>query len=350
MTRLPTQGRSGSPASSTTVLASVVYGLDAFIARLGAQPVDVFSRCGLEGRLSSTPSETVSLDAYCRTLDYAASKTATANFGLWFGHQFAPRRLGMLGYAALSSSSLGDALDNLATFFPIHQDNSIVTHSRQGETARLDYDVGDPLLHDHRQDAELTLAVLCNIIRDACGQNWTPVAVHFRNKAPSCTNEHEKVFGCKVLFGQETNSILFPSASLATPMPAADGLLFSAIKDGLLQIQAHKQSLEQDFLLQVRGVILDLLPHGHPSITQVAERLGCPYWTLQRRLAASGFTHRLLVEDVRRQHALKYLRNGEHSVSQTAFLLGYSEGSAFTRAFTRWHGCSPRSWQGTTGG
>ncbi|WP_242010266.1 AraC-like transcriptional regulator QhpR [Acetobacter conturbans] len=341
---MPVQGRSGSSVVSTTVLASVVYGLDDFIARLGAQPVHVFSRCGLEGGLRNAPSDTVLLDTYCRALDYAASETGAKNFGLWFGHQFAPRRLGMLGYAALSSSVLGEALDNLASFFPIHQDNSIVRHQKEGALCRLEYDVVDPLIHDHRHDAELSLAVFCNIIREARGPDWMPMSVSFRHKAPSCTDEHEKAFGCPVFFGQATNAILFSSDILSTPMPAADSLLFSAIKDGLLQIEATKQSLNQDFLMQVRRIIFDLLPHGYPSISQVAERLGCPYWTFQRRLVDAGFTYRLLVEDVRRHHAVKYLREDEHSVAQTAFLLGYSEGSAFTRAFTRWYGCSPRNW------
>lgn len=344
MTRMPVHGHFGPAAASTTVLASVVYGLDSFIARLGAQPVNVFSRCGLEGRRSTLPSDTVPLDAYCRTLDCAARETGTENFGLWFGHQFAPRRLGMLGYAVLSSSVLGEALDNLAAFFPIHQDNSVVSHRKEGGVSRLDYDVMDPLIHDHRHDAELSLAVFCNVIREALGPDWVPMSVQFRHKAPACVDDHEKAFGCRVLFGQTTNTLVFSEDILTTAMPDADGILFSAIKAGLLQIQRGKQAADQKSLMHVRQVILDLLPHGYPSIAQVAERLGCPYWTFQRRLADAGMTYRNLVEDVRRHYALKYLREAEHSVAQTAFRLGYSEGSAFTRAFTRWYGCSPRVW------
>lgn len=345
MTQLA-QAPFGPDRFSTTVLASVVHGFDTFIRQRGGNPADVFGQAGLAVPRQCAPSDMVFLDTYCQALDYAAHSTRTTHFGLWFGHQFAPSRLGLLGYLALSAPTLGDALDNLASFFSVHQDNSAVSSQIRRGVCVLEYSVDAPNLSNHRHDSELSLAVFCNLIKAAMGPTWAPTEVHFRHEAAAQDRQdHGQAFGCPVHFGRRSNALLFPASVLSTPMPDADSILFCTARSSLLNIQAEKTARTQtrNILETARQVIIHLLPQGYPSITAVAEELGCPPWTLQRRLADQNASHRQLVEETRQQQAVHYLQSGRFSVAQTAFMLGYAESSSFTRAFTRWHGHAPSS-------
>jgi len=93
---------------------------------------------------------------------------------------------------------------------------------------------------------------------------------------------------------------------------------------------------------RVGAEILSRLPEGAPRLAQVAQALGLPRWTLQRRLLASGVTFSDLVDAPRRDLARTYLHQGGLPLADVAFSLGYSEQSAFTRAHRRWFGRPPR--------
>ncbi|MEM7606283.1 MAG: helix-turn-helix transcriptional regulator, partial [Myxococcota bacterium] len=102
-----------------------------------------------------------------------------------------------------------------------------------------------------------------------------------------------------------------------------------------------EQSLEHRVRIEVSQTLAD----GVPSISDTAKRLGMSSRTLQRRLSASGYTYQQLIDEARRQLAEKLLRQTEYSVQEVAFLTGFSEQSAFTRAFKRWAGQTPRSFR-----
>ncbi|GAB7205195.1 hypothetical protein OS31_21120 [Dickeya oryzae] len=94
-----------------------------------------------------------------------------------------------------------------------------------------------------------------------------------------------------------------------------------------------------------RARLRQVLSQGEPSLDEVAESIGLSSWSLQRRLKDEGITFTQLVEKVRCEMATHYLQQRQLSISEMAFLLGYSEVSAFSRAFRRWFGISPRQWR-----
>jgi AraC-like DNA-binding protein len=85
--------------------------------------------------------------------------------------------------------------------------------------------------------------------------------------------------------------------------------------------------------------------HGDPSLTTVGERVAMGPRTLQRRLKDQGVEFKALVDDTRRLFAVTYLRKPDHTLAEIAYLLGYSEVSAFNRAFRRWTGSTPSEYR-----
>ncbi|MGA9526123.1 MAG: helix-turn-helix transcriptional regulator, partial [Myxococcaceae bacterium] len=100
-----------------------------------------------------------------------------------------------------------------------------------------------------------------------------------------------------------------------------------------------------DFVLQVRQRVTSALSGGEPTLEAIASQLAITPRTLQRRLKEHGTTYQLLLEELRRELALRYLRDHGLEISEVAFLLGFSEPSAFHRAFRRWTGTTPLSFR-----
>lgn len=117
------------------------------------------------------------------------------------------------------------------------------------------------------------------------------------------------------------------------------------MKHSLLQVGEHEAPRESNLLGRVDGTIKMLLPHGDLRLDEVAKHLNMPSWTFQRRLAEEGERFKDLVESVRIALAPKLLASRHKSVSEISLLLGYSEVSAFSRAFSRWFRMSPRQWR-----
>ena len=123
-------------------------------------------------------------------------------------------------------------------------------------------------------------------------------------------------------------------------VPAADERLYPVLRrylDGVLEEMPREDVL----LASVRRVVGELMRDGDPTLTQVARKLAMGSRTLQRRLKEDGVDFKMLVDDTRRRFALSYLRDRKHTLTDIAYLLGYSEVSAFNRAFRRWTGSTP---------
>ncbi len=127
---------------------------------------------------------------------------------------------------------------------------------------------------------------------------------------------------------------------LDCPVETADNELLKILKRHCQQILGARPKAD-DLVFEVRQLITTLLHSGQPKIDAVAQELGMSSRTLTRRLAEGGVTYKGLLDEVRRKLALRYLKDRRISLKQVAYLLGYSEVSAFYHAFRRWTGSSP---------
>jgi AraC-like DNA-binding protein len=334
-----------SEATDPLVLAAAATGIVPFIERQGGDVDGIFGNAGIAPAMAGDPTLRLRLSSYCRLFEEAARRTRNGNFGLWFGNQFQPRDLGIWGYAAVSSPTVGSALENLVGLFPFHQESSTMRLVRaEASLMRLEYAIVAPDIVQRRQDAELSLGMFLNVIREGCGASWSPEEVHFEHPRPAAWREHERAFAAPVLFGQPTNALVFRADVLARPMPGRDLRLLAVMRTCLESIGSHRAS-GTTLHERIRQAIRVSLASGCAELAQVAAELGIPPSLVRRELADHGLTFRAAVEEVRRSLAEVYLESRELPLTEIAFLLGYSELSAFTRAFTRWTGTCPRAFR-----
>ncbi|MFQ7901462.1 AraC family transcriptional regulator [Stutzerimonas degradans] len=326
------------------VLAAAASGLCTFIERQGGDAERVLGVSGIDAQLLQHPTLSLALPNYCQVLEEAARQSGCDNFGLYYGQQFKPQALGLLGYIGLCSATVEQALINFARAFPLHQRNSLIRLVDDGECYRFDYQVRHGAILCRRQDAELTLGMARNLIRHVLGSQWAPRAVHFEHPRPADWHEHSKVFDAPVYFEQPYNSLLIPKAGLNRPMPGSDPILLMVMQDSLRQLSLAGGE-EPDVVDDARAQIRQRLMLGEPGLDDIAEQMGMSSWSLQRRLREEGLSFSALVDKQRQELATYYLRQQQLPISELAPLLGYSETSAFSRAFRRWFGVSPRQWR-----
>jgi AraC-like DNA-binding protein len=338
---------SADQQAGPVVLAAAAAGLVDFIAMQGGDVDEIFGQCGIAPEMITAPTLQLRLDVFCNLFEQAACRTGCDNFGLLFGQQFQPRDLGIWGYAALSTPTLGSALETLADLFRYQQSSSTMRFRREDEKrVRLEYQIETPAIVARRQDAELSLGQFTNLIRECCGRSWSPIEIQFEHPRPAEWRQHSAAFGAPVFFGCSSNAIVFESEILSRPMPGRDIKLLAMMRNCLEMIGSRDQT--ESLFDRIRGVVRRLLPDGAPTLAQIAGILRTTPTAIRRALADESLSLREAIDLVRFEMARHYLSQRHLPLTEIALLLGYSELSAFTRAFTRWAGVSPLGYRNTS--
>jgi AraC-like DNA-binding protein len=325
------------------VLAAAATGIVAWIEENKGDVDRIFGYAGLTPDMAGLPTLQLSLGSYCRLFEQSSRVTGNGNFGLWFGNRFDPRDLGLWGYAAISAATLGAALETLVELFPLHQQASTMRLVRDAAgLMRLEYRIDSPEIIERRQDAELSLGMFLNVIRECLGPTWAPEEVHFEHPRPEGWRDHQRAFSAPVFFSQRTNALLFRSEVLTSPMPARDARLLAAMRLCLERLSL-RADLRVSITDRVRSVVRARLPEGFPPLATISKELRLSSSVILRELNRDGTSYKGLVEATRRELAISYMRQRNLALSEIAFLLGYSELSAFSRAVRRWTGVPPSS-------
>jgi AraC-like DNA-binding protein len=328
-----------SVAPGRQVLSAAADGISGYLERQGAAPEEILGELGLDPDLIVSKYAGIDLGDYCDLMELSASRTRNGNFGLQFGSQFAPERLGLIGEIALAAPNLGTALSVFTRYFPHHQHVTEVKFGQTDGMWSLEYRILDGRILERRQDAELTMGMFLNVLRSCLGAHWTPDEIYLEHPRPPRWREHEAVFGAPVHFNMTTNALVFHDPGFGKRMPNWDAGQLARLCQDLVDISRSTGAL--DLVSQVAGRVRSMLPEGCPHIEAVAESMQVPRWTLQRRLADQGCIFSAVVDSTRQKLALMYLREDYLPIKDLATILGYSEVSAFTRACVRWFDVPP---------
>lgn len=198
-----------------------------------------------------------------------------------------------------------------------------------------------------RLSNEATLAGAVSLARQVCPVPLVPVEVLVRHPAPRRVAAHEDWFGCPVRFGAELDAILYADETLARPNILGDEGISQYLATHL-DAELSEIIREPALVTQAKAAIAQALSEGAPKMTEIARGLGLSARSFHRRLSEHGATFQSLTEDTRRDLAEGLLRDESHSLAEIAFLTGFSEQSAFTRAFKRWVGMTPAAYRKNT--
>lgn len=274
--------------------------------------------------------------------DRAAEVLQDPALGLHVGERIRPGHYGVLGYVAMNSGTLGEALSRLNRYQALVIDLGAMDVQMTADQVQLSWQPDQS--EQFRQLAEFNYAGLVTFARWISGQDRSPVRIEFTYSPPADVSEHRRVLGGELRFNQSRYAIAFPLAWLQMPLIQPD----PAMRAMMLRL-AEKQMLAlprgDAVIARARGLVARHLSDGELTLEQLAARLDLSPRTLQRKLADSGMSFTQLVDAVRRELAERYLADPDLDLNDLAFLLGFSEQSAFQRAFRRWKGVSPGAWR-----
>ncbi len=310
---------------------------------LGADPVKLRDDVGIEASALDELDRRVP-PAQLRALwDEAAVRTGEESFGLRLAEltrPFPPDHV--LGYAVMTSATLGDAYRRVVRYVRLVDGSLSVSLDLEGDRAHVRLGV-HPVDGPGRHGVEYALGMLYEPGRRTMGEAFVVREARFEHGAPRSTEIHERVFGATVRFDQPRTELVFEAALLSTPLMSADPALCAILERHMMGlIEDVPAATEEGFAARVRQAVVASLRDGTPTAQSIAKGLGCSARTMHRRLAEEGAgAFQELLDEVRRDAAVRHLREGRIEISGIAFVLGFSEVSAFYRAFKRWTGRTP---------
>jgi AraC-like DNA-binding protein len=333
--------RAAMSAPDDSISISAATGLLEAIADGGGTAERVLRNAGVERSTLLRRDGFIRSSTFSRLLEESARSTGDCCFGMHFGARFDPRDIGVLAYVVVNSSTVAAALRNVERYLHIHHHAPSVSFGIEGKRGYLRYLLRRSENTTIRQHNEYSMAVLLKTLRGAAGTAWMPREIRFvHERNPAC--DYRAVFGSRVRFGCASNAVIVERDFVECCVAAADPKLYRALRLHLDRALGGTQQEEDGLLESVRSAIGASLECGDAKLERIAARLTVNARTLERRLKAHGVVYRDLLEDTRRRLALEYLKDKRRTISEIALLLGYSEVSAFSRAFKRWTGSTPR--------
>lgn len=325
--------------SDDYVYMAYARGLLDYLAGKGFASHELLAHAAIDPGVLDDPQAVISSGQYSTLWQSAEALTHDPQLGLHVGEIVRPGKYGILGYAMMSSSTLQDALERQRRYQDLVGKSGRSELTCQGPLAVLKWE--SPLAALSPHISEEHLASWITFARTMLGSDKRAIVADFMHPPPAELGEHQRIFNCELRFRQPCTAISFPREYLSMPLreknPELQALLDQHANQSLLQLKpTDDQAIDQ-----VRRTINDLLLEGTPAIETVAARLDTAPRSLQRRLSNAGWSYKELLDDLRRNLAVEYMRDGQLSILDIAFTLGFAEQSSFQRAFKRWTGQTP---------
>ena len=316
-----------------------IRGILAAAAQLNLDVDAILSATGVESSILSDVDAYVTQDQYRNIWQEITQRSGQPDVGLQLADFAHAGTFDLLGYMIQSSLNLGESITRIIRYARLLNEGVEFQLKTQGQVAQITHKIPTVPL-PLSASSQWVLANLLQRTRDMTGLNWTPISVGFRHPLPKNLTAYQQKFRCPLEFNQPVDFIQMELELLQAPMLQAEPGLCAVLErygEDLLK----RFPPVSTFLDTVRGVIIEELLKGNVGYERVSTRLGIVSRTLQRQLREAGTSYREVLDEIRRELSVYYLRNSDMAICEVAFLLGFSETSSFNRAFKRWYDLSP---------
>lgn len=326
-----------------TIAAGIVRGFIDLAVAKGASRKALLERSRIGPAEVREQDTRIPLAKYAALMQAGREMTGDPALALHYGEAVKMEEISIVGLIGRASETFAEGFAQLNRYAKLALD----VHGPEIDRFVLTRSGEQLWMIDTRPNANdfphLTESIFARIVctsRRMFGESHLVKAVHVTHSAPEYRAEYNRVFRLPVAFESDKNALLINEAMLAWKNPHASryvfGILSAHAEELLIRLERSKSITGR-----VQTVLMPILHTGNANMLTIATKLGISRQTLFRRLREEGSTFGKLLDELRHAMALNYLRGGKASVNETAYLVGFSDPAAFSRAFKRWTGHSP---------
>lgn len=324
--------------SEPTTLAGYTQAIALALEAAGADPAEILREAHVEHVRSNDPMLRITDSDINAIYERAVAATGDPYFGLRVASYILPGMLHALGYALLASETLKEFCNRLVRYWNLVAQSANYSVGDDGVELKLEAQARSTSLCFETEDT--FAALILRLMRMACQEELLPLRLELRRPMPAGGDApYLDYFGCPVQFGRESLCLYFDLATMREPLSGASRELAQYNDQIVLR---YLEKLDRDDIVsRVRGHIVAGLGAGRFSRADIAASVHMSASTLQVKLARAGLSFQRLLDEARHEIALGYIEQSRLSITEIAFMLGFSDLSNFIRAFKRWTGKSP---------
>lgn len=308
----------------------------------GVDPASVLREVGIAARTFDDPDNLITYRARGRLMARAVIRTGCAHLGLLVGQRMTLQSLGLVGLLARNAPDVGTSLRSIVNYLHLHARGAVMALNVDHTLAMLTYDAYQPGVEATDQTGTGAVAMMVNVMRSLCGQDFEAIEARFAHRKPDDVRPYRSFFQLPLRFDVEHYALVFASDWLDRTVPGTDTELERLLRK---QIDALEVRHGEEFPEIVRGVLRSAVLTGQASAEQIAALFSMHTRTLNRRLGEFGTGFQQLVDESRFEIARQMLEDTSLSITEIAGAIGYTQPSAFVRAFGRWSGMTPGAWR-----
>ena len=327
------------------MLSNIVLIVAGALEHYGLDGRRILEDLGIDYTLASDPDSRIPYELSHRMWEEASKATQDPSFGITVAECFNPSMLHGLGFSWMASGSLREAFARVLRFQKLINTGANFFAEEDNEEITF---IADLAIPGHTHHPVYVLSMLAGIVRMSrltAGSEICPTRVTLVQEVPDTepSARINRFFGSPVEFGAERNSISFSKSTIETPILSANPKL-ARINDQIVidYLARHDQ---QSLVAKAQAQIIERLPSGRPNQAEIARVLNMSLRNFQRKLKQEGTSFRELVDTIRKDLAIQFIKEHDRSISAISYSLGFTEPANFTRSFKSWTGMSPKQFR-----
>ena len=309
-----------------------------YIESCGHDPAPLYRKAGINPRLLKKSDARISITHVDELWRLAVNLLDDPCFGIKMTENWHPSFVGALGYAWCASSTLRTALNRVVRYIHVVSEDLNIKLAESAGEMKVIVDLENSVF-TLPQHHDVVVSVLMHMCRFNYGDKLVATEVCLAHEKPPCAKVMSDYFRSPVTYDAQESSLSLATKDIDLKLSSGNRELALLHDEFLMKYLIEIK--KGDIVQQIQSVIIDNLPSGKVSDNLIAKELNLSERNLQRKLKERGTTFRTVLDNVREMAAIQYIKNPVNTMSDIAFLLGFSEQSAFSRAFKKWTGTSP---------
>lgn len=307
----------------------------------------LLKKTGISPEILEKADARISLSKYHLLYKTAVELSKDPAFILKTAEQYEPERFGILDNMLKCCKNLYEANHQRERFYRLMATQYQISFIRNDNEFSILFIPEDQQSYFPNSEEALSVEYIISY-KKLTKKAIFPLEVHYTFPKPSYYEEYLRIFQCPVLFNQKQSRMIFDLAVEDIPIPTYNSYLHSFLTQHASEkLEKLNALLDNTLSNKVSKIIMEEMSKGEVSIEKVAERMFSTRKNIYVKLKEEGTSFSELLQNIRKELAKSYLDQSDLSITDIAYILGYSESSTFYRAFKKWYNQTPKDYRAT---